>query len=174
MNSSVNEAFGKFAEAFADFAPIVQNVARSMAKVISSLYRLVRKILIDFIESIVSNGDKKNYAEYKRVQHIRERITDKLERGLITAAQANVELVRAERFRIITNRLMKDVRRALDEAVKAGTLGYKKKEGLKPAVYFHPTFEYLANQERNRIERESIARLSKVFSPAQSLPHCES
>lgn len=83
-------------------------------------------------------------------------------RGQMTAAQANVELVRIQRFRLVTNSLPQDVRRALNQAVKAGTLGHMKKDGHKPECYFHPTFEFLANSARRQHEDNIRHACAKV------------
>lgn len=91
-----------------------------------------------------------------------EHIQDLLERGEITASQANVEIVKSARFKVVTNRLPKDVRKALNDAVNSGELCHKKKNGMKPEIYYHPSFEHLANQELNRIERDTINSLVKV------------
>ena len=47
-----------------------------------------------------------------------ESLKDLMGRGQMTAAQANVELVRIQRVRLITNSLPQDVRHALNQAVK--------------------------------------------------------
>lgn len=71
-------------------------------------------------------------------QNGRLRALDLLQRGEITAAQANVMMVRAEGVRLVSNRLPRAVRQALDAAVRAGELGHLKKEGRQPEVYFLP------------------------------------
>lgn len=88
-----------------------------------------------------------------------ENFQDLLERGEITVDEANVEMVRAARVRIVSNSIPKQVRKALNDAVKCGKLGHYKKDGNKPEAYFHPNFDYLARSERNRIEREAIEAL---------------
>ena len=95
-------------------------------------------------------------------QNDMERLKDQMERGLITAAEANVQKVRNERFLLVTH-LPRDVRSALNAAVRAGTLGHIKKEHLKPEVYFHPTFEYLAVAARNEYYRRAIRNLRSMF-----------
>lgn len=87
---------------------------------------------------------------------------DLLNRGLLTAAEANVKMVCDERFRLIT-RLTLDVRRALNAAVKNGELGHLKKNGLMPEAYFHPTFKYLAVEARRKRAYESLENLKRVF-----------
>ena len=91
-----------------------------------------------------------------------EQITDKLERGLITSSTANVEMVLAQRFRVISNRLTKDVRKALNDAVKSKRLGHFKKDGYLPEVFFHPTFKHLAIDARNSHLRHMTTALSNV------------
>lgn len=86
-----------------------------------------------------------------------EHLQDLMQRGELTADQANVQMVRNERVRVVVNGLPANVRKALNAAVRAGELGRMKKDGHKPECYFHPTFEYLAKAERARREREVIS-----------------
>lgn len=86
-----------------------------------------------------------------------EFLKDQMQKGLLTAAQANVEMVRMKRVELVTSRIPSDVRKALNEAVKVGVLGHLKKDGNKPEAYFHPTFDYLARSERNA-HAESVIR----------------
>ena len=95
-------------------------------------------------------------------QNDMERLKDQLARGLITAAEANVQKVRNERFLLVTH-LPRDVRSALNAAVRAGTLGHIKKEHLKPEAYFHPTFKYLAVAARNEYYRRAVLNLRRMF-----------
>ncbi len=90
-----------------------------------------------------------------------EHLKDKLNLGEMTAAEANVQKVRMQRV-LLVSRLPADVRRALSEAVKRGELGHMKKDGHKPEAYFHPTFDYLARQERNVHERHVLRAISAV------------
>lgn len=92
-----------------------------------------------------------------------EHYADMVTRGVMTAEQANVEMVRGERVRVVS-KLPKDVRNALNSAVKNGLLCHKKKSGKKPEVYYHPDFEYLANAERNLAERKAIEALKSVMA----------
>jgi hypothetical protein len=101
-------------------------------------------------------------------QNIRERLLDRMDHGELTADDANVALVRAERFRIVY-RLPANVRRALNAAVKRGELGHLPKDGLRPEAYFHPTFAYLAKVERDRIEQHAIAALRGVVASGDLL-----
>lgn len=95
-------------------------------------------------------------------QMVVERIRERLRMGEVTSAQANVEMVLAERVRVVKGRVPSDVRRALNEAVSAGVLGHFKKDGFKPEIYFHPTFEYLAKGERAAVERAAKEAVAKV------------
>lgn len=91
-----------------------------------------------------------------------DRLRDLIERGELTADQANVEMVRMERVRIVKGRMPAQVRKALNEAVKSGHLAHMKKDGYKPECYYHPTFEYLARGERAREEDATRHALMKV------------
>lgn len=91
-----------------------------------------------------------------------ENFMNLVQRGEMTADEANVEMVRAARVRVISNSIPRSTRKALNDAVKSGRLGYYKKDGKKPEVYFHPSFDYLARSERNRIEKETIKALLKT------------
>ncbi|AJO79401.1 hypothetical protein [Pseudomonas sp. MRSN 12121] len=91
-----------------------------------------------------------------------EHLQDLMQRGELTADQANVQMVRNERFRMVVNSLPANVRKALNAAVRSGELGHMKKDGHKPECYFHPTFEYLAKAERLKREREVISMRGTV------------
>ena len=94
-------------------------------------------------------------------------LQDLMQRGELTADQANVQMVRDQRFRMVVNGLPANVRKALNAAVRAGELGHMKKDGHKPECYFHPTFEYLAKAERLRREGE-VRRLSGTATVCMS------
>lgn len=100
----------------------------------------------------------------KLTQNEIESLQDLIQREEITADQANVEMVLAARFRIITNSIPRKTRKALNEAVKNGVLGHVEKDGLKPEVYYHPNFDYLARAERTQIEKETINTLCRVLA----------
>lgn len=99
------------------------------------------------------------------VQNNRERVMDQLNRGVISADEANVQMVLDERFRMVVHRLPREIRKALNDAVKNKKLGHLKKDGLKPEVYYHPNFKYLAIEARNKIAKEKVASIQKVFVP---------
>lgn len=96
-------------------------------------------------------------------QNTIERLQDQHDCGQLSTAEANVEMVRAQRFRLVKNRLSRDVRAALNDAVKRGNLGHMKKDGHKPEAYYHPTFDYLARAARNR-EAEKVMLAVKRIS----------
>jgi len=100
-------------------------------------------------------------------QNDREHIKDMMDRGIWTPDQANVEKVRMQRVLIVA-KLPREVRNALNTAVKAGYLGHKKKDGYRPEVYYHPDFEYLANARRNEIAADCLRAVAKVLAPPDS------
>lgn len=91
-----------------------------------------------------------------------EHLRDLMQREQISAAQANVRLVKIQRFRLITSTVPRDVRSALNEAVRNGELGHMKKEGHKPECYFHPTFDYLAKGARRTYEMNVLRSVAMV------------
>jgi len=93
-----------------------------------------------------------------------EHLKDLLERGEITAEQANVEKVKMARVQLVTGRVPADVRRALNAAVRRGELAHWKKDGKKPEVYFHPNFDYLAKEARSKHERNTISAIAGVMA----------
>lgn len=98
----------------------------------------------------------------KLSQNDMERIQDKLQQGLITIDEANVEMVKCERVRLISNKLPLSVRKALNKAVKDGVLGHMKKENYKPECYYFLPFKHLANQERTKAHNDFIESLNKI------------
>lgn len=102
----------------------------------------------------------------KLTQNHVEHLSDRLQRGIITADEANVEKVRIARVQVVTGKLPAQVRKALNGAVKRGYLGHWKRDGNKPEVYFHPTFDYLAREARNRHERKTLMAMSGVIERA--------
>jgi hypothetical protein len=98
----------------------------------------------------------------KLTQNHVEHLVDMVQRGEMTADQANVQKVKMSRVQLVTTRLPAQVRKALNAAVKRGELGHIKKDGHKPEAYFHPTFEYMVAGERNAHERSVLEAVSKV------------
>ena len=99
-----------------------------------------------------------------RNNNIREHLREQVREGVITAAEANVKVVRAERFHLVVGVIPRDVRSALNAAVKDGRLRRLPKDGAKPECYYHPDFEYLAKGERVAIAEKRMAALAGVFA----------
>lgn len=102
----------------------------------------------------------------KLSQNDLERIQDKLHLGLISLDEANVEMVKCQRVRLITSRLPASVRKSLNNAVKDGVLGHMKKDNYKPECYYFKPFKHLANQARTEAHNnfiESLTNISKVI-----------
>lgn len=89
---------------------------------------------------------------------------DQMQQGKMTAAQANVLAVQIEGVRLVTGRIPADVRKALNEAVKAGELGHLKKDGLRPEAYFHKNGRSKAIEARNKAHYDAIERMKGVFA----------
>ncbi len=92
-----------------------------------------------------------------------ERIKDKLGRGLISSDQANVEMVLCQRVRIVTNSIPADVRKALNAAVKEGKLGRIAKKNGRNEAYFHPSFDYLARSEIEKLYVNKMKNIATVL-----------
>lgn len=105
-------------------------------------------------------------------QNDREHLIDMVQRGEITAAQANVKKVLMQRVLLMTARIPAEVRKALNEAVKCGELGHMKKDGHRPEAYYHPTFDYLARSERNEHARSVVMAVAGVMA-RHELPNAE-
>lgn len=91
-------------------------------------------------------------------------VKDRLDRGILSVDEANVEMIRLQGVRLISNKLPASVRKALNAAVKSGRLGHMKKEGHKPEAYFHPNAIWRAKEKRNNVEREIIMCARNVFT----------
>lgn len=85
----------------------------------------------------------------------------------MTVANRNVEMVRAEQFRIIKGSIPRQVRTALNAAVKVGLLGHIKKDGLKPEMYYHPDFADIAAAARDEDFQKSVEVLRCVMAPSE-------
>ena len=88
-------------------------------------------------------------------------IQDQYNRGELTMDEANVKLVLTKRVYVVT-KTPAQIRKALNAAVKVGTLCHMKKDMLLPEVYYHPQFEYLAKERRAEIVNMKIESLKKV------------
>lgn len=96
-------------------------------------------------------------------QNIIDHVTDQMQQGKMSAAEANVLMVQAEGVRLITGKVMADVRKALNAAVKAGELGHIKKDGLKPEAYHHKNARAKALEARNRAAADSVRSICKII-----------
>lgn len=56
-----------------------------------------------------------------------ERIQDKLQLGHLTLDEANIEIIKCERFRLTRSKIPMNIRKSLNKAVKDGILGHIKK-----------------------------------------------
>ena len=87
-------------------------------------------------------------------------------RGLMdsgmSAADANVALVRMEGVRIVEARIPREVRAALMAGVKDGRLGHLPKDGRKPEAFFHPNSIWKAKEARQKEENDTIRALAAV------------
>ena len=80
----------------------------------------------------------------------------------MSAADANVALVRMIGVRLITCRLDRDTRAALMAGVKDGRLGRLPKDGRKPEAFFHPNSIWKAKEARQKEENACIRALLAV------------
>ena len=80
----------------------------------------------------------------------------------MSAADANVALVRMEGVRLVKARMPRDVRAALNAGVKDGRLGHLPKDGRKPEAFFHPNSIWNAKEARQREENATIRALLAV------------
>ena len=98
----------------------------------------------------------------KLKQNDLEHLIDMVQRGEMTADQANVKKILYQRVLLVTCRITAQVRKALNEAVRNGELGHVKKNRHMPEAYFNPTFEYLVAGERKAHERQILAAVGRV------------
>ena len=98
------------------------------------------------------------------LQNAREYVRDQMQQGRMTADQANVRVVQLTGFMVVRGKVPAQVRKALNDAVKAGELGRIKKDGLKPEIYHHKNARANAIDEQNRIARQSIEALMECFA----------
>lgn len=89
---------------------------------------------------------------------------DQIQRGLLTADEANVKIVQMVGVKVVSNKLPASVRKALMAAVKAKELGRLPKKALAPEVFYHINGRANALQVQQRIERDNLNRLNGVFA----------
>jgi len=75
----------------------------------------------------------------------------------------NVEMIRAGATRVVRGSIPAAVRKELMAAVKAGTLGRLKKDGLKPEIFFHPDHKHGAVDRQKREAEYSVSCIAKVM-----------
>lgn len=97
-------------------------------------------------------------------QNYLERIQDKLQQGLISIDEANVEIVKCQRVRLIKGRMPANIRKALNQSVRDGVLGHMKKDGYKPECYYFKPFKYMADDERVKEHNKAIDSLKVIKS----------
>lgn len=88
---------------------------------------------------------------------------DQVDRGNITADQANVEIIRMMGVREINGRISRETRRSLMDAVKKGELGRIAKTTYSPEFFFHPNSEWRAKEMKDRITKQSFKSILKVI-----------
>ena len=91
-------------------------------------------------------------------------VKDQMQQGKMNSAQANVMIVQMIGVQEIKGTVPREVRKAYNDAVKAGELGHIKKEGLKPEVYHHKNARSNALEYRNKVERTKLETLKNVFA----------
>jgi len=95
-------------------------------------------------------------------QNALDHAKDQMQQGKLTAAQANVYIVKMMGVRVINGKIPTDVRRQLNEAVKSGEIGHIKKSGLKPEVYHHKNARCKALEAQRRHELASLEAIKGI------------
>lgn len=95
-------------------------------------------------------------------QNYLERIQDKLQQGLISLDEANVEIVKCQRVRLIKGKVPANIRKALNQAVKDGVLGHMKKDNHKPECYYFKPFKHMADDERVKEHNKAMDSLESL------------
>lgn len=99
---------------------------------------------------------------YSLNENNKMQILDLCNRGIITTCEANIQFVECMGIKFVTSPIPKDVRKSLNDAVKIGRLMHKKKDGLKPEVYYAPKLDYIINGELNEYVRKTMEAVAKV------------
>lgn len=71
----------------------------------------------------------------------------------------NVAQIRSEGCRVVKNKLPMQIRRELMKAVKDGSLGRLKKDGLKPEIFYHPAH---VNSAREKHANEALYKIELI------------
>jgi hypothetical protein len=79
----------------------------------------------------------------------------------------NVEQIRAQASKVVRGRIPAQVRKELMAGVKLGHIGWLKKDGLKPEIFFHPDHLYGARDRQRKEAEYSIGLLKGVFASAE-------
>ena len=95
-------------------------------------------------------------------QNAIEYVKDQMDKGIMSASEANVTLIKMVGYRVIAGKLTKDVRDALNNAVKNKEIGKLKSNGLKLAIYYNLNCKARAIDEQNRIFLESVGAIRQV------------
>lgn len=74
----------------------------------------------------------------------------------------NVKLIRDQGVRIVRATIFHAVRNELMRAVKSGSLGRLKKDGLKPEIFYHPNHEQEARESQINEALHSIECISRI------------
>ena len=102
------------------------------------------------------------------LQNATDYVSNQVDLGNVTTAEANVMIVQMMGFRVVY-KLPRDVRKALNAAVKAGELGRLKKDGLKPEIYHHKNARTKALEEQERHFKAGIEALKGIFVHSKDL-----
>ncbi len=97
-------------------------------------------------------------------QKLREHYSDQIKRGIMSAADANVQLVRDLRYKVIVGKVPADVRRALFAGVKEGKIAHAKKTSETPEAFYHPDFFFMLKEEFNRLRLKKMNALKGVLT----------
>lgn len=76
----------------------------------------------------------------------------------------NVNMIRAERWRVIRGTMPQVVRRELSAAVAAGELVRLPKQGLLPEVFCHPDHRDEADKDRREKAIRAVEAIGKVLA----------
>lgn len=89
---------------------------------------------------------------------------EEMRMGRMDAAQANVYMVQLQGVHVVIGKLGKDVRKALNEAVKSGNLGHIKGNGLMPEAYHHKNARANALVAIREVYNQRLNNLKGTFA----------